>query len=279
MNAVAAAAPVRVTVVDSTEPDFSPTPTAARCHFYNQGDLNEVPHNDEFGSLSCDAPLRGGMRLYHEADSSVGGDPHLACSAGFQATIDPGEVDAGRSVVLTAGHCVADTQGERSWQARTYNRYRGRHWYQVGVESPHYIVGQPGDAGMVFMSEGPWSTHSANVVFVGKTGDTRRAEAYVIRQVKYNAEDEMVCMTGSTNGTRCGEIEDLGVSNEGNDFQAKVDTCAGPGDSGGPVYIKGQARGLIASQKEGAGPIPGCSTYFQGARPTELALGVTIRTR
>jgi hypothetical protein len=62
----------------------------------------------------------------------------------------------------------------------------------VGVESPTMIVGQPGDAGMIFMSEGPWSLHPSNVVFVGKTDDTRRAEAYVIRRVEYSSENKMV---------------------------------------------------------------------------------------
>jgi hypothetical protein len=75
----------------------------------------------------------------------------------------------------------------------------------------------------------------------------------------------MVCMTGSTNGTRCGEIKEIAASNIGSDYQAKVDTCGGPGDSGGPVYIKGQARGLIASTSNRVGP-GGCSTYFQRAR-------------
>jgi hypothetical protein len=89
-------------------------------------------------------------------------------------------------------------------------------------------------------------------------------------------------MTGSTNGTRCGEVKGLSVTHHGNDFQGKVDTCAGPGDSGGPVYINGEARGLITS-RDSVDVLPGfCSTYFQGLKgPTgaEAALHVSVRVR
>jgi len=82
---------------------------------------------------------------------------------------------------------------------------------------------------------------------------------------------------GARTGTDCGDVEDLGVRDQNfpyTDELGQVDLCAGPGDSGGPIYSNHTARGILHG-----GPTQGPACFnilYQGVAEAERRLNVNI---
>jgi hypothetical protein len=86
-------------------------------------------------------------------------------------------------------------------------------------------------------------------------------------------------MTGERTGSRCGQVTDLNVqidSGQGGIFGHKVKhlgklrSCGlAAGDSGGPVFKRGVAYGVLTNTR-------GCDVYFQGAVTAQDLLNVDV---
>jgi trypsin len=89
-------------------------------------------------------------------------------------------------------------------------------------------------------------------------------------------------VTGQETGSSCGEVTDLNVESGGAlgglfttkiKHLGKMRNCAPEtGDSGGPVFKRGVAYGLVSGTS-------GCDVYFQGAVTAQNVLNVDILTR
>jgi len=163
---------------------------------------------------ALESTLRGGQ-LLRQAD----GDPW--CTLGFNVR-DPGA--GGHPRVLTAGHCFGASAVVRTYDSSYLGRVVARRdgaedYAVVNVANPgaHTIMAQVKHYGRFLNVTGALTPH------VGM----------------------YICRTGSTSGTRCGEIEAVGISWGDNRGVFLANMCGSGGDSGGPHYLPdgNRARG------------------------------------
>lgn len=221
----------------------------------------------------CNPPFRGGREIR---------SPKLgSCTAAFvaESRLYPYHFWA-----LTAGHCIF--LGGPTWNARN----EANAWNLLGNAAYFYFAGGPGlgnDAGMVRMSDGGyWMMPTPIPALIVKGSiSTVYDPTYAVHQTAFSSVGQMICRTGQTTGTECGEVTDLGA-----DFSAwiegtlytthnlgEVDTCsADGGDSGGPVYKLHRAYGIFTAEIS-AGPAF-CHEFYQGLRGAEKLLNVSVLT-
>lgn len=197
---------------------------------------------------SCN-PLRGGTN----AELS---DGRAVCSLGFNATR---RLD-GQPMIVSAGHCDDSVYHSRA---------------AVGPMWAQSLEG-PADAQSIHVtngwSRGRWIISHTNVQAFAITG-VYRGNAL--------SSGFMVCHTGQESGpfvpeARCGRVEDgdWEGTNSFNKYlynQFRYGIVGFPGDSGGPVYSYGAARGIIV------GGISGSFTVASYAVHVENTTGVDIR--
>jgi hypothetical protein len=192
----------------------------------------------------CGKPLRGGVEIYSNSAS---------CTAGFRAL-----GNNGKRYLLTAGHCIqATSQNTPRWQWFTVNSDTGDTWQGVGIAEQWQSLGL-GDWAILNATGTPWDTPSwpAAVVWWGGHAEPKKAlnELQPMAAEASSYLGETVCHSGATTGTTCGSVTALNVtiqSEEGtNTGETEVkgrELCAGPGDSGGPVFSGSSALGLVTA--------------------------------
>lgn len=145
---------------------------------------------------------------------------------------------------MTAGHCL-DLNVGQTWSSAD----RLKSPFQFG-STRNRVLDARADAGVIE----PYTTPAVPQpwVFVTEAEDrfgnrtTTRSERYVIRGVDFSKPRTVVCMTGATNGSRCGEVLSIDRTVKGTRNLAAATFCGtAPGDSGGAVFKGGIAYGLF----------------------------------
>jgi len=224
-------------------------------------DLTDI--NPPFRRFTCDAPLRAGVFTSHPLPG-----PDVGCTTGFYAQ---SKVDT-KKYVMTAGHCL-DLSGQGgTWYA--YQPSTGMR-HVVGPEHSN-VFDSTGDFGIVRIDNvAGWNPK--HWVYVHASADTTLDPDYYIIDDAGSGLGMRVCLTGARTGTDCGDVEDLGVRDQNfpyTDELGQVDLCAGPGDSGGPIYSNHTARGILHG-----GPTQGPACFnilYQGVAEAERRLNVNI---
>jgi len=205
----------------------------------------------------CGTPLRGGVEINNSS---------AACTAGFRAL-----GSNGKRYLLTAGHCIQETpEKQPRWQWFSTNSDTGQTWLEIGSADQWQSLGQ-GDWAKINATGSRWDTASwpAAVVYWGGNAEPKKAlnELQPIVAEASSYLGETVCHSGATTGTTCGSVTGLNVTiqseagtNYGETEVNGQNLCAGPGDSGGPVFTGSTALGLVTA---GTGFF--CNTEFFGA--------------
>jgi len=265
VNTAAANAPVTVTVADSDVPNF-----------HHGEELACVERKDPSGTITgrvplCDKPLRGGLLLYGDTNSSnVSG----ICTGGFTASTP----DRSSYYLMTAGHCLS--QLTSSAGATKWTMFRSDPVIadidSLGTGAA-FVHDQRGDAGLINVaSSGNWLVPPPRPwIYVTDRGETRRNTKYRIRSVNTSPEGDYLCMSGVRTGGHCGEVEELRV---GPQDHGTLKACVDHGDSGGPVVRRGSARGLLVKLSEKATESDPCHVDFQGAAEAEHLVDAAILT-
>jgi streptogrisin C len=223
-----------------------------------------APHVAACDFPNCDSPLRGGVNIHN-------------CTAGF---ITQSKVDTKR-YVLTAGHCV-DSGGTKHTHVANGN--------EVAIGPVHnYTFGPGGDMGIIrILDTGYWKPKAWVYVTASNGGyPTTKNESYTISGTGYSSAliGQYLCKTGKTSGTSCGKVEAIGVtvnySSEGvtvhNLGRANIHICKG--DSGGPLYVKHVAYGLVSGLRFYPGNNQcGDTLYYQGVKGAADAMNVVLLT-
>lgn len=242
------------------------------------GTVTAQPLSCEFPS--CDPPLRGGVFI--QSTNKDEDDDIAACTAGFIAR---SKADS-KPYLMTAGHCFDNFEDDESaWEALIPGLVDGE---RIGPNHNPYKFGDDGDVGLISMEAGSfWRTPSVGgkikpLIYVrdSGTGSTPQAPSYYIRRVGTSVEGRILCATGASEGSSCGEVTALdtsikigGIFGTGVPHLGKMRNCdPGPGDSGGPVFKRHVAYGVLVARRD-------CDVYFQSARRAENALNVKIVTR
>jgi hypothetical protein len=219
----------------------------------------------------CNPPFRGGRGI------SIGKSGN--CTAAFVAQ--------SRTVfndwwMLTAGHCVFF--GGTTWNAQNESGV----WSLLGNSAYYSFAGGPGyDAGIIHMNENSsWMTPMPIAALIVKaSANTTYDPTYAIHATAFSSVGQMICRTGQTTGTECGEVTDLGAdftgSGNGGTYTThnlgEVDVCGSQGgDSGGPMYKIHRAYGIHTASMS-VGPAF-CHEYYQGVRGAENVMGVAVFT-
>ena len=260
-RALASNADVSVEVSEKGVEKFTPVPAA--CGF--EGGMAS--------GFNCDAPYRGGVGIGKHGWTTE-------CSAAFKAT----GLATGNRYVLTAGHCVDPYIKE--WDAYDHN---GAGQYLGVTEQAFWGTGGHDLAkirvnGSKYWDMSPWPTQV--IEWSGET-DTMINSARPITAESNSYVGEQACLTGTSTGTSCGLITEMGKSVSGtyqgtayvvNHLSKLSSVCNATGNSGGPVFTGNTALG-ITSFAESA--LPECSNYDLYSEITEDTdyLGVTVAPR
>lgn len=218
----------------------------------------------------CDPPMRGGREIV------AGG----RCTTAFVARFGDNPNVLG---VITAGHCIFATGGNNvNWssddQAGTA--------HNIGPARKYFFSGPLGeDEGIIRINgDGLWgSPQAVGRVVVKGSDDTTYNANYHIHSDSASSLGQILCQTGRSTGTHCGEVDDLGeeISADLNGVSytlknmGELDSCeAEPGDSGGPLYKNNKAYGIHSTV--GFNDFADCDEYYQGIRGAQRTLNVSL---
>jgi hypothetical protein len=87
-------------------------------------------------------------------------------------------------------------------------------------------------------------------VYVHLSPDTTENSLYPIKTIGGSTKDLRVCVSGAVSGTDCGTVTATGWPVAGG--YAVANYCSTGGDSGGPIFSGGVARGIHHGSKTGA---------------------------
>lgn len=215
---------------------------AARTFVAGQSGVR-IEHVDARPRLLSD--LRGGDTI----TTSVGG----RCSVGFNA------VKGHTRYVITAGHC---TKLGGTWS--------GPDGTAIGPVAKTTFPGH--DFGLVEVTSTAWAqTHDVDSDhgYLNVAGD---APAVV---------GDQVCLSGSTSGYHCGQVEAVGETVNYGDGDVvsgltRTSICAEAGDSGGSIMNGTQAQGTLSGGSGGC--LLGGQTYYQPIQEVLSTYGLTLLT-
>jgi streptogrisin C len=211
---------------------------------------------------NCDSPLRGGVNIH-------------GCTAGFMTQ---SKVDT-KKYVLTAGHCVNGGGTKHTHLADLT---------EVDIGPVHnFTFGAGGDMGIIrIVDTGYWDPKPWVYVTASNGGyPTTKNESYTIEGTGYSSAliGKYLCKTGKTSSTTCGKVEAIGVTvnypgvTVHNLGRANIHICKG--DSGGPLYVKHIAYGLVSGLKFYPGSNQcGDTLYYQGVKGAADAMNVVLLT-
>ncbi len=191
------------------------------------------------------ADLRGGDTI----STSVGG----RCSVGFNAV-------SGRTrYIITAGHC---TKLGGTWS--------GPDGTVIGPVAKSTFPGH--DFGLVEVTSNAWQ----------QTHDVDSDGGYLnVAGTAPAAVGDKVCLSGSTSGYHCGQVEavDETVNYGDGDIVnglTRTNMCAEAGDSGGSIMSGTQAQGTLSGGSGGC--LLGGQTYYQPIQEVLSTYGLTLLT-
>lgn len=233
-------------------------------------------------ALYCSGPQRGGV-VTQALD--LGSSP-LECTMGFNAIDD----ETGAELMVQAAHCSGNDDSRTTkaiYSPRVSDQTGLLKRIQIGfVLSAKYKFDADGkgiDAEAIFINSNsfkgknfrPWVIVLATPASVEpQVPVTTRNPQYEISRVDSPGIGTLVCTTGSiSRRTNCGYV-DLRDLRRGNAARIGQTACVVQGDSGGPVYSRGTAYGIVVAKR----PNSACGVVFQGARTLENALHVQILT-
>ncbi len=171
----------------------------------------------------CDPPIRGGSYLTGAT----------TCTAGYVAV----RTDRGNNSpesMMTAGHCIG--QGPATWKMRRSNGTL----YNIGTDGrwewPFWLpAGSGPDWGFVDLN-GTYEDPANSRAWIVVPGNSQHG----VTSWGAPAAGEAVCLTGRTSGSDCGTVTGLNSSH----LWETVGISSAGGDSGGPIYDGGAARGI-----------------------------------
>jgi streptogrisin C len=191
------------------------------------------------------ADLRGGDTI----STSVGG----RCSVGFNAV-------SGRTrYIITAGHC---TKLGGTWS--------GPDGTAIGPVAKSTFPGH--DFGLVEVTSKAWQ----------QTHDVDSADGYLnVAGTAPAAVGDQVCLSGSTSGYHCGQVEAVNETVNYGDGDivnglTRTNMCAEAGDSGGSIMSGTQAQGTLSGGSGGC--LLGGQTYYQPIQEVLSTYGLTLLT-
>jgi streptogrisin C len=250
------------------------SPTTAQASFVERartelGDAVTVSGSDAVPETTacafpyCDQPLRGGLAIH----------AGVTCSGGFTAR---SKVDS-ELYLLTAGHCAAAAPNSTWWTKFANNSVHniGKPW--------NWKFGAAGDMAILSINNEPgWNPQPWVYVTASNGGyPTVTNSAYTIKKTGLSGGliGKYLCKTGQTSGTSCGKLQAVGVtvSYSGgptvqNLGKASIKVCKG--DSGGPVYVKHVAYGLVSGGLLSGNC--GNTIYYQGVKGAASAMNVNV---
>ncbi len=216
----------------------------------------------------CDPPMRGGREIVR------GG----RCTTAFVARFSDNVLG-----VITAGHCVFASGGiDGVWASD--NAAGTAH--NIGPARKYFFAGALGeDEAMIRIDSGGYwgSPQAVGRVVVKASDDTTYNANYHIHSDSASSLGQILCQTGRTTGTHCGEVDDLGeeISPDLNGVaytlknMGELDPCeAEPGDSGGPLYKNKKAYGIHSAV--GFNDFADCDEYYQGIRGAQRTMNVSL---
>ena len=245
----------------------------------------------------CNPPFRGGRGIRQGADITPSNFPFAECTAAFIARDN---TNSDQLWVLTAGHCIFFAG--LPWEAKD----ESNNWSVVGFSAFASFSGAPGrDAGKISISStsngGGWATPTALPAVVVKSSSnpvwhvsdglpsippveivvTTYNPNYAITATSWSSIGQVLYRTGMMTGTECGGVSELdadesSVGPDGKTFtfrqMGEINVCgAKNGDSGGPLYKKHRAFGILSSTLDDP-----CFEAYQGVRGAETALNVKV---
>jgi streptogrisin C len=189
---------------------------------------------------NCDPPLRGGVGIVSDS-----GGVRRICTAGFNVR----STSDFKWYVMTAGHC-----GSKGtfWYSTPPNPPPGSWGPSIGTMHNSVYPGPTGydDFGIIENSlELSW-WQPGPYVYVHPSLDTTQNSLYPIKAVGGSTKDLRVCISGAVSGTDCGPVTATGWPVAGG--YAVANYCSTGGDSGGPIFSGGVARGIHHGSKKGA---------------------------
>jgi streptogrisin C len=207
------------------------------------------------GDFDCDAPLRGGVRIYQGSTAW--------CSTAFNARSNSDNL----WYVLTAGHC-----GVKGTEFRAYQPTSGS-FHVIGDVHNSTQAGND-DMAIIRINNVPgWNPR--NWVYVHASADTVLDPDYTIVNTFNSPVGTRVCISGSTSGTDCGDVVE--VNWDGTNGLSRAQYCSDGGDSGGAIYSGHNARGIHVGVV--AGHDGDClNAVFQTVREAASKLNVYVVT-
>jgi len=189
---------------------------------------------------NCDPPLRGGVGMDY---LSSAGD--AICTAGFNVR----STSDAKWYVMTAGHCGRDGT---TWWGRPTSGVGGDFGVYIGAMHNSVYPGPSGydDYGIVANETQVHYWNPGPYVYVHLSPDTTLNSLYPIKAVGGSTKDLRVCISGAVSGTDCGLVTAVGWPVAGG--YAVANYCSTGGDSGGPIFSGGVARGIHHGSKSGA---------------------------
>lgn len=195
----------------------------------------------------CDPPLRGGPVMRGPTATGI-----VYCSAGFVGRT----ASSGAPVVLTAGHCAAGAGPASVWSAYVPGAAA---WRELGTAAGT-AFGAQGDSAAVGVRDATgWAPGPALVAGPVSTAPAGvRSQSYRIEAIQRPVVGAVLCLSGSSAGTSCGEVTQVGASVAYSigtstvvvnglaalDLRGRGSMCTG--DSGGPVYANSLGFGLVS---------------------------------
>ena len=218
-------------------------------------------------------PVVGAIQIYRRA-----GGGRVSCSAGFVATVK----GAGRRSLITAGHC--GQRGQRFLHAR-----KRQPAYRVGaVTRDAYRDGSTADALLI----GRRGFKGAASIYTPKPGAGRGLRGITsVQRPSALRVGQIVCRSGAGSdrflgrGVFCGRVEQRAVTafvfpgptRLRRQVVADVTVCSG--DSGGPVYNRHQARGIVSAAGEPINPQCSGELLYSQIGNVESRLDASVATR
>jgi streptogrisin C len=189
---------------------------------------------------NCDPPLRGGVGMDYLSSAR-----DAICTAGFNVR----STSDSKWYVMTAGHC--GSKGT-TWWGRPTSGVGGDFGVYIGAMHNSVYPGPSGydDYGIVANETQLYYWNPGPYVYVHLSPDTTQNSLYPIKAVGGSTKDLRVCISGAVSGSDCGPVTATGWPVAGG--YAVANYCSTGGDSGGPIFSGGVARGIHHGSKTGA---------------------------
>jgi streptogrisin C len=198
----------------------------------------------EAGKANCDPTIVAGTSI---VSGSIG------CTAGPAIVRKPAP-DTTETLLLTAGHCIEDAGGiQKAWYAKN------KLGEEKEIGTPVEFVTKNYDVGVIKIDKSSvWAekTQTPVIPAYASWSNAVETEPVAVAQQEKPYLASKSCYSGSTSGTKCGEVVEENVKTKTLKDLYKINgITAQPGDSGAPVFwgelLPGRVQGLLVARVEG----------------------------